>query len=239
MKPIVLLHGMLGGPENWEEVVYGLDEFPWDVHRPVLPIIYSPGQEYPKIKGIDDLTEFVAGKVKALGLKDIVIGGNSLGGQIAIDYTLKYPNKVSKLILAGSAGLFERKPEKTGKLSSDREIVKSLISEIFYDKSLCTEDMIDKAEGMFKDRKYARMLVSIAKITRDYNLKDRLKEIDVPTLLLWGRQDTITPPEVAEEFYSCIKKSVLFYINECGHAPPIERPEACIYAIRKFLDANI
>jgi pimeloyl-ACP methyl ester carboxylesterase len=80
-------------------------------------------------------------------------------------------------------------------------------------------------------------VLATAKSAIRHNLSDKLHEIKAPTLLVWGRQDIITPPFVGEKFKELIPHAQLFFIEECGHAPMMEHPETFNKLLEDFLDA--
>lgn len=87
---------------------------------------------------------------------------------------------------------------------------------------------------MLTDRRYVRFLIRVAKATRDRNMKDELDQLTMPTLIIWGRDDLITPPFVAEEFQQGIPNARLVFLDQCGHAPPIEQPRQFARVMRRI-----
>ncbi len=85
-------------------------------------------------------------------------------------------------------------------------------------------------------RQYRRFLLRVSKATRDRHMAEELANVDVPTLIVWGRNDTITPPFVAEQFRDSISRAELAFIDQCGHSPPIEQPEEFARLLHTFLD---
>lgn len=234
---IVFLHGLFGSPDNWQGVVGYLDHMQHSFHIPHLPIDDSAPRDYKTFGGIDGLTEFVEEYIYNNGLEQVIIGGNSLGGQIAINYAARNPHTTKALILTGSAGLYERSLNKgSTKAKRSYEEIASIAAEIFYDKDNCTQEIIDTAYRMLTDRQYARFLIKVAKATRDHNVESLLDDLNMETLLVWGRQDVVTPEDVAKRFHAKIKRSELIFIEECGHCPPLEKPLALATIIEDFLN---
>jgi pimeloyl-ACP methyl ester carboxylesterase len=158
---------------------------------------------------------------------------------VAIDFCLRYPEKAEKLIITGSAGLFERSLS-GGKIPQvTREFIREKACEIFYDPKHVTEELIDEVLSMLKDRTYVRFLIRVAKATRNYNVKGELAKLKLPTLIVWGREDQITPPAVAHEFKAGLKNARLVFLDRCGHAPPIERPREFSRVLRGFLRSAV
>lgn len=233
-EPVVLLHGLFGDPGNWAPVIEALvDGF--RLYAPQLPIDYRPGHPPRRFTSIHQLTDYVSAFFDHFGIERAAIGGNSLGGQVAIDFCLRYPDRADRLIITGSAGLFERSLSGGRVPRVTREFVYEKACEIFYDPRHVTVELVDQVQEMLSDRDYLRFLIRVAKATRDYNVKDELAKLKLPTLIVWGRNDRITPPAVAHEFAEHLENARLVFLERCGHSPPIERPEAFSRILRAFL----
>jgi pimeloyl-ACP methyl ester carboxylesterase len=165
----------------------------------------------------------------------IVLVGNSLGGLLAIDYTLRYPERVCGLVLAGSAGLHERSLTDGNKPKATREFVRSVIGGIFYDQALVTDELVEDWYETMQDRNYTRFILRMSRATRDRNVEKELDRITTPTLIVWGKQDQITPPEVGIQFKSKIRDSELVFLDRCAHVPNVEQPELFYEQLAKFL----
>jgi len=229
-EPIVFLHGLFGGPENWAESIKHLNgEF-----RVLAPKFPLDGKR-PGFDSIEKLTEYVKSFLDHKNLDRVSLCGNSLGGQVAIDFCLKYPQRAHKLVLTGSAGLFEQSLTGGELPKNTKEFIREKALEIFYDGRHVTDELVDRVHTMLLDRPTVRFLLKIAKSTRDYNVRNELMRIKVPTLIVWGADDKITPPSVAIEFQSLITDSKLIFIEQCGHSPPIERPQQFAELLRNFL----
>ncbi len=173
--------------------------------------------------------------VDKLQIDTFVICGNSLGGLVAIDLCVQQPEFAKGLVLAGSAGLFERSPIRGLRAKPSKEFVRSTVFGILHDQSLVTEDLIDRWHHSLMDRDYVRFLLRVSRATRDRCVEDELGNLKLPTMIIWGRNDEITPPSTAEEFQRRIEGSQLEFIDNCGHAPNWERPEAFARLLDEFL----
>ena len=91
---------------------------------------------------------------------------------------------------------------------------------------------------MLADRKYRRFVLRVAKATRDRQMLSDLADVNVPTLVIWGSNDTITPPFVADQFRDNIPRAELAFIDQCGHAPPIEQPKQFAHLLHTFLSGT-
>jgi 2-hydroxy-6-oxonona-2,4-dienedioate hydrolase len=156
-------------------------------------------------------------------------------GQIALDFCLKYPDRVTKLILAGSAGLYERHLSDGSLPKPNKEFIREQAERVFFDKRHISEELIEQIYQQLQDRRYVRFLIRVAKVTRDYRMDDELAKVRVPTLLVWGAQDEVTPPSVAYQFHEHLPNAQLVFFDECGHAPPIEHPQRFSQVVREFL----
>ena len=170
-----------------------------------------------------------------MGLERAVVCGNSLGGQVGLHYYLCHAERVDKLVLSGSAGLFERSLAGGRPPRLCRDYIRQQASEIFHDPVHVSDQLVDDVYEMLSDRQYRRFLLRVAMATRDHYMLEDLANVEVPTLIIWGRNDSITPPFVAEQFCSHIHGAELVFIDECGHAPPIEQPQEFARLLHDFL----
>lgn len=228
--PMLLLHGMMGEPENWAGV---LPHLPASC-RPLMPRFpFFESPESPRT--IPGCVEFIQAYIAehCCG-EQVVLGGNSLGGHVALHVALDQPDQVAGVMLTGSSGLFEREITGQRGANPDRQWYRNKMREVFYDPTHVTDDYIDRIMGALASRLARRHLVSIAKSAKRDNLADRLTEIRCPVLLAWGRNDGITPPDVAESFHDLLPASELQWIDRCGHAAMIEHPAALGKAISQW-----
>jgi pimeloyl-ACP methyl ester carboxylesterase len=233
-ETIVFLHGLFGTPEHWIRVMRQLSE-QFRVIAPQLPIDPHPERRDTGMREISDLRLAVTEMLKQLEVETFVLCGNSLGGLVAIDYCISHPERARGLVLAGSAGLFERSPIRGLRSRPNRNFVRQTIEGILYDHSLVTEELVDHWFHSIKDRDYKRFLLRVSRATRDRCVKEDLAKLDVPTMIIWGRNDEITPPSTGEEFQRLITGSQLEFIDQCGHAPNWERPEQFANILEDFL----
>jgi pimeloyl-ACP methyl ester carboxylesterase len=227
---ILLLHGLFGALSNWEGVTNRFSS-KFRVVIPMLPIYEMPIKE----AGIDGLRKFVEEFVHAMGLKDLVIMGNSLGGHIALAYTLKNPDIVKKLILTGSSGLFEDSMGGSYPKRGNYDYIKERVAYTFYDPSVATKELVDEVFETTNSIPKCMRIVAIAKSAQRHNMANDITNIKIPTFLVWGLNDTITPPVVAHEFNRLIPNSTLRFIDNCCHAPMMEHPDKFNELVEDFL----
>jgi pimeloyl-ACP methyl ester carboxylesterase len=219
--PIVLLHGLMGQMHHWDAVLDGLAESVRGI-APQLPVLDPVLAE----TSIDALAEWVLDFLDGLEIGQAVLGGNSLGGHVALAAALAAPARVAGLVLTGSSGLFERSFTRGVPHRPTTDYVREKMEEIFYDRSLVTPEWVDAVHTSVLQPATALRVLRFARAAKRHNLEARLGEIVAPTLIVWGRDDRITPLHVAERFHALIPRSQLIVLRQCGHAPMLERPEA-------------
>jgi pimeloyl-ACP methyl ester carboxylesterase len=172
----------------------------------------------------------------ALGIERAVVGGNSLGGHVAVRLALRWPDRVSGLILTGSSGLFERSFTRRVPHRPGREFVREKMGEMFYDRRLVTPAWVESMHRALTEPFTALRAVRFARAAKRDNVGERLDAITAPTLVVWGADDRITPPAIAERFHSRIPDARLVFLRRCGHAPMLERPQAFAALVRAWLE---
>jgi pimeloyl-ACP methyl ester carboxylesterase len=227
---LLLLHGLFGALSNWEGVVNRFSKN-FRVVIPMLPIYEMPIKE----AGLEGLRKFVEDFVAFKKLDNLIIMGNSLGGHIALLYTLQNSDKVRKLILTGSSGLFEDSMGGSYPKRGNYEYIRERVAYTFYDPNVATKDLVDEVFETTRSIPKCMRIVAIAKSAQRHNMADEIPNISAPTLLVWGLNDTITPPIVAHEFNRLIPNSNLKFIDKCCHAPMMEHPEKFNELVEEFL----
>jgi pimeloyl-ACP methyl ester carboxylesterase len=227
---LMLLHGLFGALSNWEGVVNHYSHH-FRVIIPMLPIYEMPIKE----AGLQGLREFVEQFVAKMQLGKMMIMGNSLGGHVGILYTLANPDKVSKLVLTGSSGLFENTMGGSYPRRGSYDYIRERVAYTFYDPKVASKELIDEVFETTRSIPKCMRIVAIAKSAQRNNLALELIKIKVPTLLVWGLNDTITPPIVGHEFNRLIPNSELKFIDKCCHAPMMEHPQKFNELVEDFL----
>jgi pimeloyl-ACP methyl ester carboxylesterase len=227
---LLLLHGLFGALSNWKAVV---NEF-CTSYRVVIPMM--PIYDLPlKNTGIESLTDFIEGFVKFKNLQNVTLLGNSLGGHIGLNYTLRNQSNVKSLVLTGSSGLFENTMGGSYPKRGSFDYIKDRVEYTFYDPKTATEDLVLEVFEITKSIPKCMKIVAIAKSAQRHNMAKDIPKIKVPTLLIWGLNDTITPPLVAYEFDDRMPNTELRFIDKCGHAPMMEHPEKFNVILHQFL----
>ena len=227
---MLLLHGLFGALSNWHGVVAHFSR----QYRIVIPLM--PIYEMALHKaGVPGLVSFVEDFVKLKKLDNMTLLGNSLGGHVALVYTLKNADKVKRLVLTGSSGLFEDSMGGSFPKRGNYSYVKERVEYTFYDPKTATKELVDEVFDITNSNAKCLRIIAIAKSAQRHNMAKDITNIAVPTLLIWGLNDTITPPLVAHEFNRLIHNSELHFIDKCGHAPMMEHPEKFNSILDKFL----
>lgn len=216
---LLLLHGLFGALSNWDDVINTFSG-QYRVVIPVLPIYDMPMRE----ASLDGLVAFVERFVAYRNLTDLTLLGNSLGGHVGLLYTFKHPDMVQRLVLTGSSGLFENGMGGSFPKRGSYDFVAERVAYTFYNPNVATKELIDEVFEVTSSIPKCMNIVQIAKSAQRTNLAGELHRIHVPTLLVWGLNDTITPPHVAHEFDRLIANTELHFIDHCGHAPMMEHP---------------
>jgi len=234
-ETFLLLHGLFGSLSNFNTIIKEFRDR-YNIIIPVLPIYSMPTKE----DSLEFLLDYVSRFIKFKKLSRINILGNSLGGHLAQMFVLGHGSKVKTMILTGSSGLFE-----TGGLGSntflkrgDRDFVQMKTEGTFYDPGTATKEMVDEVFEAINDRHKAIRLILTAKSAMRHNLESRLQKIKTRSLLIWGKQDDITPPFVAEKFHELLSNSKLVFLDKCGHAPMMEQPTAFNKALKGFFSES-
>lgn len=227
---LLLLHGLFGALSNWEGVVNRFSK-KFRVVIPMLPIYEMPIKE----AGLEGLRKFVEEFVAFKKLNSLIIMGNSLGGHVALLYALHNKDKVEKLILTGSSGLFEDSMGGSYPKRGNYEYIRERVAYTFYDPNVATKELVDEVFETTRSIPKCMRIVAIAKSAQRHNMAEVIPDITIPTLLVWGLNDTITPPMVAHEFNRLIPNSELKFIDKCCHAPMMEHPDKFNQLVETFL----
>lgn len=227
---VLLLHGLFGALSNWKDV---LDKFKPN-YKIVIPLM--PLYELPILgTSVKGLAEFIHKFVEFKGYNNITLLGNSLGGHVGLVYYLAHPERVKSMVLTGSSGLYENAFGGSYPKRGDREYIRKKVEYTFYDPAIVTEELVDEVLEITNNREKVIRVLALAKSAIRHNVGKELGRIKIPVCLIWGKQDKITPPEVAEEFKQNIENSELHWMDQCGHAPMMEKPSEFNIILDDFL----
>jgi len=233
-KPVILLHGLMGSIENFGDMVkhissshkiYGLD----------LKLYTTPLSK----TSVKTLADYLHSFMSHLKIEKATLLGNSMGGHIALIFSKLYPNMVNGMILTGSSGLYENSMGNTYPRRGDYDYIKRKTEEVFYDPKTATKELVDSVFEMANNRGSVIRVLAYAKSAIRHNMAKDLPNLNMPSLLIWGKQDQVTPPRVAEEFHSLLPNSELHWIDLCGHAPMWEHPKKFSEIVLKWMNKHI
>lgn len=229
--PIIILHGLMGGLSNFEAVTKFFSSNGYKIVIPELPI-YNMSLLKTNVKSF---SKYLSDFIKFKGFEEVILLGNSLGGHIGLYHTKLYPEKIKALVITGSSGLYESAMGGGYTKRSDYEVIKKNAQDVFYDPEIATKEIVDEVYATVNDRHKLIKTLAIAKSAIRHNMAKDLPKMQTPTCIIWGKNDNVTPPEVAEEFNSLLPNSDLFWIDKCGHAAMMEHPDEFNQILLKWL----
>jgi pimeloyl-ACP methyl ester carboxylesterase len=230
-ETLVLLHGLMGELSNWEPVIDHFKEH-YHILVPILPIYELPILTL----GVKSLSKYVHRFLKFKKLGQVVLIGNSLGGHVGLVFTAAHQEYVKALVLTGSSGLYENAFGGSFPRRESYDYIKEKVEFTFYDPATATKDLVDEVFKTVNERSKVIRILALAKSAIRHNMSKELSRITIPVSLIWGKQDKVTPPEVADEFHQLLPNSELNWVDICGHAPMMERPEIFNGYLEKFLN---
>jgi len=219
--PIIILHGIMGTLSNFNGV---FNYFPKKGYRILIPEL--PLYTLPLLRtNVKNLALFVKKFAKFKNLENYIILGNSLGGHIALYFSKLYPENVLGMVLTGSSGLYENSMGESYPKRGNYEYIKAKAEEVFYDPKIASKEIVDEVFETVNNRMKLIKTLAIAKSAIRHNMAKDLPLMTMPTCLIWGKNDKVTPPNVATEFNNLLPNSDLYWIDKCGHAPMMEHPD--------------
>jgi pimeloyl-ACP methyl ester carboxylesterase len=230
-EPLVLLHGLFGALSNFADIIEYFKVRGKKVVVPLLPL-FELDLLHSTVTGLE---KFVHKFIEHKNYSDVHLLGNSLGGHVALLHVIKHPERIKSIILTGSSGLFENGMGDTYPKRGDYEFIRKKTELTFYDPKSASKELVDEVYSIVNERIKTIKIIALAKSAIRNNLGEELNQIKQPTLLIWGNNDTITPPFVGREFQRLIPNSELHFIDKCGHAPMMEVPDEFNRILHLFL----
>jgi pimeloyl-ACP methyl ester carboxylesterase len=250
---LLLIHGYSSSLETWEPWVERLgDEYRLiSIDLPGHGLTSAPADYAPSIENFSALVEDFA---EAQGLTQFAIAGNSMGGNVAWQYTLAHPERVDALILVAASGW----PDEAGTQQNEpiafkllrnpaaRAVLRDLditalvregLQKSFADPALATEAMTTRYVSFARPPGHRDILLTLMgdRAERAPATAELLDGIDRPTLILWGDSDNLVPPSRAELFHDAIANSEVLVFEHVGHLPQEEAADASADTVREFL----
>jgi pimeloyl-ACP methyl ester carboxylesterase len=234
--PFVYLHSTLGESQRWLPFHAAWAKH-FTVYAPLHPGFGQSGG-FEQIDTIEDMAFHYVELFDALGLEQVILGGVSLGGWIAAEFAVRWPERVKRLWLSAAPGLWvEEQP--LPDLFKDMARVDRLRSLLFHDPAGYAATMVltDNPDDERRVAAYQAMTV-LARLVwdRPYDpkLAQRLHRISCPTLLLWGDHDRLVPPAYGEAYRKHLPHAEWKRIPNCGHLGMFEQEKEFVEAITSF-----
>jgi pimeloyl-ACP methyl ester carboxylesterase len=237
-QPLVLVNGLAEQAESW----YRNQAF-WrryfDVHAPNI-LAYEGAALHRRIDAgepvnVDYLVEQLHLYLDAfVQAPPYHLVASSLGGKVAVEFAVRYPELVARMVLLCPSGLGdeERLPIVEGVRHSD---TRAIIDSVFYDPRAADPNMMGYYRKQFANRRWRMGLLRTIRGTMDHGVRDRLPEVSQPTLLVTGCEDRIVSPAHAEQAAHALRRGQFLAIPQCGHAPQIEKPRLINRLVVHFL----
>jgi pimeloyl-ACP methyl ester carboxylesterase len=232
--PMIFLHGLMGNLSNFQHQVDYFSSRGYEVVVPLLPLYSMP----LATTSVSSLTKFVKKFIDHRGYTKVILVGNSLGGHIALLFQKLYPSYLKSIVLSGSSGLYEAAMGNSYPRRGDRDYIAERVRDVFHVKEVATEELIDQVFSTVNDRMKAIKTLAISKSAIRHNMAEDITSFHLPVCLIWGRQDAVTPPEVADKFHELLPNSDLFWIDNCGHAAMMEHPQEFNTIVDEWLKKN-
>jgi len=251
-ETIVFIHGFSSSLYTWRACLEAIAK-----HYRVYALDlkgFGFSEKPPSEYTTDEYAEFVVHFMDAVGLKTATLCGNSMGGQIAWRIALQYPDRVDKLILVDAGGYpssrrglpffvkLAKLPgigEALGAFTS-RDRIRSSVESAYYDDSKVTQQTVDAYYYSLKTE--GAMHAVLARLRGSWSEQKawvpRIPELKVPTLIIWGENDTWIPLEDGERFHKDIPGSKLVVLRDCGHVPQEEKPGEFLAHVLEFLSEH-
>jgi 2-hydroxy-6-oxonona-2,4-dienedioate hydrolase len=219
--PIIVLHGIMGSLSNFNGV---FNFFPKNGFKVLIPEL--PLYTLPLLKtNVKNFALFVKNFMEFKKIDKAILLGNSLGGHIALYFTKNFPEKVKAMVLTGSSGLYENSMGESYPKRGNYDYIKAKAEEVFYDPKVATKEVVDEVFATVNNRLKLLKTLAIAKSAIRHNMSADLPDMAIPVCLIWGKNDKVTPPNVAVEFNNLFPNSDLYWVDKCGHAPMMEHPD--------------
>jgi pimeloyl-ACP methyl ester carboxylesterase len=250
-QPIVLLHGTSASLHTWDGWLAAL-KTSHRVIRVDMPGFGLTGPVPDGVYTISAYTRFVVNMMDKLGVKQAVIAGNSFGGYVAWKTAVDYPDRVSKLVLVDAGGYaYQSQSTPIGfKLAQfsllkpvmskllPRSMVESSVRDVYGDPSKVTPELVDRYYELTLRAGNREALVARNQQSKRGEFECQIQQIAKPTLIIWGGQDHLIPPEYAYKFHHDIMGSRLDVFDKLGHVPHEEDPVATVAAVQSFLEQH-
>ena len=247
--PIVLIHGTGSSLHTFEGWTTKLKQ-DYRVVTMDLPGYGLTGPFPDRTYSMDHYVDFITHFLAALGIEKCVLGGNSLGGGIAWNFTVMHPEMVTKMILIDASGYPSKaksvplafKLAQTSVIKdlftfiTPRFVAKASVKNVFADKTKVTDALVDRYFELTLRKGNRQAFIDRFSATKTLNNHKNIKLIQQRTLVLWGAKDQLIPVEKAYQFHRDLPNDTLVIMKDVGHVPMEERPNESLEAVISFLE---
>jgi pimeloyl-ACP methyl ester carboxylesterase len=238
-KPaLVLVNGLAEQAETWFRNLRAWRRH-FDVHTPNV-VCYTGAAMHRRIaEGLPIDVDYLVGQLHTY-LESFVqappyfLIGNSMGGKVVVEYAVRHPEQVSRLVLLCPSGLGEEEqlPIVEGVRRND---MRTMVDSVFHDARAVDRDVVRYYQERFTDRRWRLGLLRTIRGTMEHQVRDLLPRVTQPTLLVSGQEDRIVDPEHAAAVAPLLPRGEFVCIPHCGHAPQMEKPRFVNRLVVDFL----
>lgn len=248
--PLLLIHGGGDSLDTWQPWAERLTDY-----KTISVDLPGHGLTDPdpdKAYGRWMFAQFVRDFADALELQRFVIGGNSYGGETALRFVIDNPGRATAMVLVSSGGYLGEAPETEAEMLemvnsplrslmpylTSREAIRDSLDEYLLPAAI-TPELVDRMYWLSRyEKNRSTFYDMIAYAAETYRDIEGLDEIDIPVLLLWGKHDKVTPPDMGRRFDQEISNSKLIIYENAGHVAMVENPDESAQDVRQFLLEN-
>ena len=235
-QPVVLIHGLGAHAEDWRNLMPFLRRAGFRVYAPDLPGYGRSEKPKNFSYSVQDEADFVVAFLDKLGLKQVDLGGHSMGGWIVQLVAYQHPERIHRLMIFDSAGLHDKPTWNTGLFLPTSALQLDQLDALLMPDppqvpAFIANDILRKAktDGWVIRRALDSMLTGA-------NTTDAmLPKLKMPVLIVWGAVDQITPLSEGEKMHQLIPQSTLDVVNGCGHLAPVQCADRIGPAVEQFL----
>jgi pimeloyl-ACP methyl ester carboxylesterase len=240
--PLVLINGLAEQAETWFRNAEGWRRH-FDVHQPNILAYDGPALHRRIAAGLPITVDYLVEQLR-LYLESFVqrppyhLAGSSTGAKVAIEYAVRYPDDVARLVLFGPSGLGEEEslPVIQGVRRSDP---KSVIDSVFFDVRQVDPGLVRYYHGQLRNRRWRIGLLKTIRGTLGQSVRRRLGQVSQPTLVIMGSDDRIVDPEQVRSAVAQLPRGQLLLIPRCGHAPHMEKARRVTPLVTEFLKSPV
>ena len=238
-RNLVLLHGLGGYAERWSNLLPYLNK----KYHIFAPDLIGYGQsDKPSVDYTPEFfTKFVFDFMETLGIKKTYIIGTSLGGQIVAECAATHSPVIEKIILISPAGIMRRSTPTLdaytmAALYPNKDSVKNAYQMMVGPGKPVSEISIERfVNNMSRPNAKMVFLSTLLGLKNAPDIFEKLAMINIPTMIVWGREDKMIPFEYAQQFTASIRNCELMPMEGCGHSPYVEDSEKLGDIITRFL----